>query len=133
MSFEPITVLVADDDTAIRGLVRAVLRDEVYEIDEAKNGDEAVNRLRQKRYDAVILDLMMGPGSGFDVLDTVHECRPGEKIVIVVSATSQPVINQLDTENVFTKLRKPFDVYELLLAVRTCCAHSSVLVSGSSS
>ncbi len=100
-----------------------MLRRKKFAVDEATNGDEAIDRLRVKKYDAVVLDLMMGPGSGFDVLHTMKEHRPGEKFVIVISATSERTMKQLDEENVFAKLRKPFDTDELLRAVGECCEH----------
>lgn len=79
--------------------------------------------MRGERYDAVVLDLMMGPGSGLDVLDAIRIERPGEKFVIVVSATSQASIDRLESNNIFAKLRKPFDIDELLSAVRECAGH----------
>lgn len=87
------------------------------------NGREALARIRIKRYDAVVLDLMMGPGSGFDVLQALNDDRSGGKNVIVVSATSQTAIDKLESENIFAKLRKPFDINELLVVVRQCCEH----------
>ena len=112
-----------DDDIAIRGLVRVVLRRESFEVEEAENGHEAIARIRIKKYDAVVLDLMMGPGSGFEVLDALNDHHPGEKCVIVLSATSQTAIDKLQSDNIFAKLRKPFDINELLGAVRQCCEH----------
>lgn len=114
----PFRVLVADDDASIRGLVRTLLRRESFEVDEASSGDEVMSRMRGERYDAVVLDLMMGPGSGLDVLDAIRIERPGEKFVIVVSATSQASIDRLESNNIFAKLRKPFDINDLLGAVR---------------
>jgi len=113
-------ILVVDDDAAIRGLIRLVLRRDNYNVEEAINGEEAMARMRIKKYDAVVLDLMMGPGNGVEVLDALKTKRPGEKCVIVVSATSERTINQLDGENIFAKIRKPFDVDDLLRAVREC-------------
>ncbi len=63
---------------------------------------------------------MMGPGSGFDVLTAIRDEPLREKYIIVVSATSQASIDKLDDESIFAKLRKPFDVDELLGAVRRC-------------
>ncbi len=118
-----LSVLVVDDDASIRGLVRIVLRRERFEVDEASNGNEALARLRIKKYDAVVLDLMMGPGNGFEVLDALNDHRPGEKCVIVVTAATPAVIDDLRSDNVFAKLRKPFDINELVGQVRRCCEH----------
>jgi len=118
----PARVLIADDDASIRGLVRAVLRQDGFEVDEASNGDEVLERMRAERYDAVILDLMMGPGSGREVLEKVSEERPGERFIIIVSATSQAAIDKIESDKIFAKLRKPFDINELQRAVRASIA-----------
>ena len=114
------SILIADDDAAIRGLLRAMLRDDKFEVDEASDGGEAMARMRIKRYDAVVLDLMMGPVNGFKVIEEIRAERPGQKFIIVVSATSQASIDKLEDESIFAKLRKPFDVHALLQAVRQC-------------
>ena len=126
MSVEQRTVLVADDDAAIRHLVRLLLTKDGFAVEEAVNGRDALDRLRRKRYDCMILDLMMGPGSGFDVLDTMKRERPGRRFVVVASATAARTIDQLDSDNIVAKIRKPFDIEELLRVVRKCCEdHSS--------
>ena len=114
------SILIADDDAAIRGLLRAMLRDDKFEVDEASDGEEAMARMRIKRYDAVVLDLMMGPVNGFKVIEEIRAERPGQKFIIVVSAASQASIDKLEDESIFAKLRKPFDVHALLQAVRQC-------------
>lgn len=113
-------VLIADDDAAIRGLLRVILRKENYDVDEARNGQEAIRKLDATCYDAVVLDLMMGPGNGFEVLDSLKTRWPGEKIVVVVSAASEKTIQAVAGENVWAILRKPFDVTDLLRLVREC-------------
>jgi DNA-binding response OmpR family regulator len=93
------------------------------EDDEASNGNEALARLRGEHYDAVVLDLMMGPGSGLDVLDAVRADRTGQKFIIIVSATSQASIDKLVDDSICARLRKPFDIHELLDAVLRCASH----------
>jgi DNA-binding response OmpR family regulator len=123
-------VLIVDDDSSIRTLVRRVLVREAMEVDEAANGEEAVGYLRNKHYDAILLDLMMGPGNGFDVLNALKELRPGEKLVIVMSAASQAMIDEAGRENVGATLRKPFDIDALVSAVRDCTGWRSEAAGG---
>ena len=99
------------------------MRLEKFDVDEAGNGEQTIERMRAKRYDALVLDLMMGPGSGQDVLDEMKVRRPGEKFVIVISATSQAAIDIIGEENICAKLRKPFDIHELVQAIRLCVEH----------
>ena len=113
-------VLVVDDDASIRGLVRAVLRHEDFEVEEAQTGHEAIARISEKHYDAMVLDIMMGNGSGHDVLEVLGRQRPDVKCVVVISASSAARIEDVKAANVEAKLRKPFDIDELLHAVRKC-------------
>ena len=115
------SVLIVDDDAAIRRLLGIMLQRQCFETEEATNGVEAMECIRARRHDAIVLDLMMGPGSGFDVLEQIQDVRPGERCVVVLSASSERTIGEVDSPNVFAKMRKPFDVTELVREVRACC------------
>jgi adenylate cyclase len=60
------TILVADDDASIRGLLRQDLEAAGYPVIEAKNGQEAIDLARKKRPNLLILDVMMPEATGFD-------------------------------------------------------------------
>ena len=114
-------VLVVDDDAAIRGLVAAVLRRKSLTVDEAVNGREAIDRLEQQVYAAVVVDLMMPIVSGFEVVDYLQEKRPTTPCVVVISAAAPAVIRTVEEKPVVRAvLRKPFDIYELVTAVLQC-------------
>ena len=114
------SVLVVDDDTSIRGMVRSVLHREGFAVEEVSGGNDAIALLAQKNYDAVVLDVMMRDGSGHDVLHVLASSRPAVKCVVVVSAASPAAIDALPDANVQAKLRKPFDITELVGAVHRC-------------
>lgn len=115
-------ILVVDDDGSIRELVGTLLRRDGFEVDDVQSGNTAIASLTKKEYDAVVLDLMMRDGSGQDVLRTIATQRPHAKCVVVISATSAAYIEAVDMDNVVAKLRKPFDIHELLAAVHQCVA-----------
>lgn len=117
------SVLIVDDDASIRTMVRAVLQHDGFEVEDVGSGNQAIARIREKLYDAVVLDIMMGNGSGQDVLQALAVERPNQKCVVVISATSQPNIDKLDIANVKIKLRKPFNISELVDAVNKCVDH----------
>jgi DNA-binding response OmpR family regulator len=117
------SVLIVDDDASIRRMVRAVLQLDGFEVEEVDSGNLAIARLREKQYDAVVLDVMMGSGSGQDVLQTLAVERPNQKCVVVISATSQPNLDKIEIANVKMKLRKPFNISELVDAVNKCVDH----------
>jgi two-component system response regulator PilR (NtrC family) len=115
------SILIVDDDAAIRRLLGVMLQRQSFETEDACNGLEAMERIRARRYDAIVLDLMMGPGSGFDVLEQLKDLRPGDRCVVVLSASSERTIRDADGPNVFARVRKPFDVTQLLREISACC------------
>jgi two-component system chemotaxis response regulator CheY len=113
-------ILVVEDDDAIRGLVSEVLRDDGYDVREASNGVEALDRLREERPDLIVLDLMMPVMDGWAF---VEECRrkpycDGVPIVVTSASHDLPrTAERLSTFGVRTCLAKPFDVDGLLALV----------------
>ncbi len=118
----PHVVLVAEDDAHIRTLVARMLRRAGYHTAEACDGQEAIDKLRENGIAAVILDLMMPRVSGFDVLAFLKTHRPDRKCVIVLSAAPAEMLDALDGTVIFARFRKPFDIHEIVDAVRKCVA-----------
>ena len=117
----PFRVLVVDDDPSIRKMIVAALRREGYDFLEASNGRDALDMMRARQPDLVVLDLMMPLVSGWDVLEeraTEPELR---KIpVIIVSANQDPEVGTAMGQGVCAFLPKPFDIGALSALVRAC-------------
>jgi DNA-binding response OmpR family regulator len=119
MSHDQPKILVVDDEQPLRELVIVTLGDS-YSCDEAADGDAALEQLRTRRYDMVVLDVMMPGRSGIDVL---REMRADEAMrdvpVVVMSAwqAAQDIDSALEAgANGF--LPKPFRAEELDATVR---------------
>lgn len=110
-----ISVVVADDNVRIANLLEEVLRgdNELEVVGKAENGVEALDLIREKQPDVVLLDLIMPKLDGLGVLERVRkESMEGVKIpeFIVISAIGQELV----TENAFLLgakyyIMKPFD------------------------
>lgn len=119
-SSAPGRILVVDDDEGIRGLLRVLFARAGHKVDFAGNGAEAVAALAKANYNAVILDLMMPGVSGFEVLAQLEKETPHRKCVIVVSAASEKIIQGLQSPAIHSKIRKPFDLDDLLARIEEC-------------
>jgi CheY-like chemotaxis protein len=118
---EPLPVLVVDDDKTIRNLVVRVLRREQYETAEAVDGAEALERLRERPFAAMVLDLMMPIMSGIEVIRYLESHDDaGAPCVIVITAASERELRQVQSALVHAVLRKPFELPGLIAAVRDC-------------
>jgi len=102
-------ILIADDDAAIRSLMRAVAARRGFIIDEAGDGSQCLGLLRRNTYDLLLLDLSMPFVNGFDVIARLRSERR-RPAVVVVSALSRSALRDLDPDVVTCVVRKPFDV-----------------------
>lgn len=121
MSEAPDTVLVVDDAPQNVKLLRLILKDAGYEVIEAFNGPEALEKLRSERPAAMILDVRMPGMTGYDVCRTVR-ADPGFATlpIIMVTALSMPEERIKGIEAGATDfITKPFDKKELLARLQS--------------
>ena len=110
------TVLVVDDDPAIRDLLGTALEDDGYRVERAANGREALETADRHRPHAVILDATMPVMDGWEFLAR-WQARPAEQRAPVL------VVSALATSNVALRrgaqgfLSKPFDLDTLETAL----------------
>ncbi len=111
------TILVVDDDTKLRQMVRLYLEREGYRVLQAANGRDALFTARFEKPDLVLLDLMMPEMGGLDFIR--HFTRESDAPIIVLTARveeSDKVVGlELGADDYVTK---PFGVQELVARVR---------------
>jgi len=113
-------VLVVDDDVEVRKLLVTALRPKPLVVDEAANGRQAIDLLREHAYGVVLLDLLMPEVDGFDVLHAIGGDTTHSPIVLVVSGAERRVLDQLDSSRIHGVVRKPFDPYDVAEVVAAC-------------
>jgi DNA-binding response OmpR family regulator len=112
-------VLVVDDEPAIRSLLQVVLSAEGHDVVATPDGATAIAQVKRKKFDVILLDVMMPEMSGHDVLLHIRDMRFGHDVpVIMVTAVHTPeeVIQEL-SEGAVDHIAKPFDIAVLLAAV----------------
>jgi len=126
-SLRDVSVLVVDDDPAIRTLITTVLKRTDAAVDCADDGDAAIMRLGRRAYSVIVLDLMLPKVDGFEVLDRVASTRPDLlNRVIVLTAAAQAKLKPLERRKVWRVMRKPFDIDDFTTAVAECAAQPKV-------
>lgn len=118
-------ILVVDDDDAIRNMVERVLRRERFDVESARDGFEAIEKLSRNDYGTILLDLMMPRVDGHGVLQFLIEAKPQPPAVIVMSANLQSALEAECAPAVRKILPKPFDIRQLIAHVRECCETAS--------
>ena len=102
-------ILIVDDDGPIRSLLTIITQRAGFAVDVAHDGAEALEKIASSDYLVVLLDLMMPRMSGYEVIDRLREL-PRRPAVIAITATSDIVTRDIDTDVVQSVVRKPFDI-----------------------
>src|SRR5271165_1014388 len=113
------TVLIVDDESAIRESLQTVLELEGYTVDTASDGAEGLARLAERPYDLVLLDFAMPERNGIEVLRDIRE-RDSELAVIMITAygTVENAVNAMQA-GATNFIQKPWDNEKVLADVRT--------------
>jgi CheY-like chemotaxis protein len=114
-------ILIADDDLNIRLLVKAVLEFRGYQVCEASNGQEAVEKFQgDGPFDMVILDLNMPKLGGSPALRNILAIHPEIPSLALTGMVSDPALKRPTTDigSFRASISKPFDNEELLRTVR---------------
>ncbi|MBI3758100.1 MAG: response regulator [Deltaproteobacteria bacterium] len=116
-------ILVIDDETSVRTLMRQVLEEEGYQVDEAGDGEEGLARLQATLADLVITDIFMPHKEGIETIRELRHRFPGVKIVAISGGGRQsrlePPLSEAQLFGAHHTLAKPFTPQELLAVVNT--------------
>ncbi|UTE77222.1 response regulator transcription factor [Rossellomorea sp. KS-H15a] len=109
-------ILIAEDEEVLRMLMVDTLEDEGHELDEAVDGQEAIDSIMKNDYDLILLDYMMPLYTGLEVIEKVRNSpEKGSVKIMMVSAKSQ----QADRDLVLKSgadyfIAKPYSPAELV-------------------
>lgn len=110
------TLLIVDDEPKIRELIRKYARFEGYEVDEAVNGMEAVEKCRNGQYDLVIMDVMMPELDGFSACREIRKTSQVPMLMLSARGEEYDRIHGFEL-GVDDYVVKPFSPKELMMRV----------------
>jgi DNA-binding response OmpR family regulator len=110
------TLLVVDDEKPIRHLLARIATRAGFEVDMAKDGQEALEMLQEKDYMIAIIDLMMPRLSGYELVQKISALEP-RPTVIVATALTNGEVKSLDDSLVRRVIKKPFDIKAVATAL----------------
>jgi len=114
-------ILITDDDGDLRELLTEAVKNWGYTVSVAKDGEEALRKLRMERYDIVITDLMMPVMDGLALLKRIKELD-GEILVIIITgyATIETAVKAIEA-GAYDYIAKPFRLDELMIVIKNAC------------
>ncbi|HSE42095.1 MAG TPA: response regulator transcription factor [Acidobacteriota bacterium] len=113
-------ILIVDDEDDILNLVRLILEDEGFECDVARDGKEGLEMIRKKRFDLVLLDIMMPFRTGWEVLRELRASELTKNLPIaMLTARASPQDYQGSDLPFFSDyITKPFEPEDLVRRVK---------------
>ena len=106
-------ILIAEDHDALRrGLARALV-EAGHEVDEASNGNAAIERLHETQFDVVLSDLKMGGSDGLDVLRTAKALHPTSAVILMTAFGSVTTAVEAMKIGAFDYVQKPIEIEEM--------------------
>lgn len=112
------TILIIDDEKAIRKTLSEILSYEGYKIDDAENGEEGLKKLKEKNYDAVLCDIKMPQVDGIEFLEKSKEINPDVPIIMISGHGTIETAVEAVKKGAFDYVAKPPDLNRLLITIR---------------
>jgi DNA-binding NtrC family response regulator len=116
------SVLIIDDEAAIRESLQTLLELDGYEVDCAENGEAGLARLADRQFDLVLLDLALPDRNGLDLLADIHQTTPDLAVIMITAyGTVENAVRAMQF-GATNFVQKPWDNEKLLADVRAAVA-----------
>ena len=94
MADKGVKILIAEDERPMARAMQLKLSSSGYEVDVAGDGEEALQKLKEKHYDLLLLDLMMPKVGGFEVLEGMNAAKITTTVLIMSNLNQEEDINK---------------------------------------
>lgn len=111
-------ILIIDDERFIRASLREILEYERYEVSEAQDGEEGLQKIKEEDFDLVLCDVKMPKMDGIEVLDQAKALEKTPQFIMISAHGSIETAVDATKKGAFDFIPKPPDLNRLLLTVR---------------
>jgi len=121
-------ILIIDDEKAIRNTLREILEYEGYQVEEAGNGEEGIQRIEVEDFDVVLCDVKMPKMDGMAVLSKVKEIDEDLPVVMISGHGNVEMAVEATKKGAYDFIVKPPDLNKLLITVRNSIDKKELVV-----
>lgn len=120
-------ILLVDDDAGIRRTLKEILEFEKYVVDECSNGLDALVKVKQNKYDVIILDIKMPKMDGMEAMDRLNDLTPDTPVVMISGHGNIDTAVEAVKKGAFDFIQKPPDLNRLLITIRNALDKSTLI------
>lgn len=121
------TILVIDDERAIRNTLKDILSFEGFEVEEAADGAEGLEMIKAKDYNCILCDVKMPKMDGIEVLEKVKELKPDVPFVVISGHGNIETAVDAVKKGAYDFISKPPDLNRLLITIRNAMDKGSLV------
>ena len=118
------SILIVDDDLAHRTMLKKLLGGWGYEVFEADDGSVAIEEVRKRPFDLILMDIRMLKVSGIEALEQIKIINPAIPIIIMTAYASVETAVDTLKKGAYDYLTKPLDFDELKIAINRATEHN---------
>ena len=119
-----IKILVVDDEYLIRNVIKEYCQNEGYKVDEASNGEEAIDKVYENEYDLIIMDIMMPDMDGYEASKEIKEIKDIPIIMLSARTEEEDKLNGFNI-GIDDYVTKPFSPKELMARIKAVTKRNS--------
>lgn len=120
-------ILIIDDERAIRRALREILEFENYEVEEAEDGKQGVEKATSGEYDIIFCDIKMPNMDGMEVLDALRETSVESPVIMISGHGNIDTAVQAIKKGAFDFIEKPLDLNRILVTVRNATDRTALV------
>lgn len=111
-------ILIIEDKDSLRQMLKEALEENEFLVDEAKNGAEAIQKIKAQKYFVILSDLKIPHVEGLEILLAAKEADPDNAIIYMTAYGSIEIAVEAMKKGAYDFLPKPVDINHLLLLVK---------------
>jgi two-component system response regulator HydG len=120
------TILVVDDDDAHRTMLRTLVGGWGYDIVEANDGSSAIEKVQERPFDLILMDIRMLKVSGLEALERIKAFNPAIPVTIMTAYSSVETAVEALKKGAYDYLTKPLDFDKLRLTIQRAMEHTQL-------
>ena len=114
---QPYSILITDDDSGCREVLRAIVEPEGYRALEASSGEEALDIVREEPVDLALLDMYMPTLTGLETLQLVRQINAMLPCILVTADANEGLMRQALRARAYSVIAKPVSKHVVLYTV----------------
>src|SRR5262249_50038623 len=111
-------ILIIEDKDSLRKMLKEALEENEFLVDEAKNGAEAIQKIKAQKYFVILSDLKIPQVEGLEILTAAKEADPDNAVIYMTAYGSIEIAVEAMKKGAYDFLPKPVDINHLLLLVK---------------